>query len=90
LIEPVTKPPWRPHAARDKKYPRVSGLITEVVDGCKVTVWRVRSGAYWDAALLVDELVAGADEAITIVKRHAAAEGIYANEVDLRFELATV
>jgi hypothetical protein len=40
--------------------------------------------------LLADELVAAADEAIAIVKRHAAAEGIHANEVDLRFELATV
>jgi hypothetical protein len=90
LIEPVTKPPWRPRAARDKKYPRMSGLVTEVVDGFRVTVWRARSGALWDAALLADELVAAAHEAIAIVKRHAAAEGIHANEVDLRFELATV
>ena len=69
----MAKPPWRPPAARDKKYPRISGLITEVVDGFRVTVWRVRSGALWDAALLADELAA-ADEAIAIVKRYAAAE----------------
>jgi hypothetical protein len=87
---PMAKPPWKPPAARDKKYPRISSLITEVVDGFRVTVWRVRSGALWDAALLVDELASAADEAIAIVKRYAAAEGIHTNEVDLRFELTTV
>jgi hypothetical protein len=86
----MAKPPWRSPAARDKKYPRISGLISEVLDGFRVTVWRVRSGALWDAALLADELAATADEAIAIVKRYAAAEDIHTTEVDLRFELAPV
>ena len=79
-----------PPRGEEKKYPRISGLISEVLDGFRVTVWRVRSGALWDAALLADELAAAADEAIAIVKRYAAAEGIHTNEVDLRFELASV
>jgi hypothetical protein len=75
----------------DKQFPRVQGIVTEVVGGFTVTVWLASSDDSIEAlTLITDEPSASADAAINLVKKLAKDRGISGDRIDLRFRLTTV
>jgi hypothetical protein len=58
-----------------KQFPRVQGIVTEVVDGFTVTVWLASSDDSIEAlTLMTDEPTASADAAVNLVRKLARIE----------------
>jgi hypothetical protein len=75
----------------DKQFPRVQGIVTEVVGGFTVTVWLASSDDSIEAlTLITDEPSASADVAVNLVRKLAKDRGISGDRIDLRFRLTTV
>jgi hypothetical protein len=76
----------------DKQFPRVQGIVTEVVGGgFTVTVWLASSDDSIEAlTLITDEPSASADAAVNLVRKLAKDRGISGDRIDLRFRLTTV
>jgi hypothetical protein len=74
----------------DKQFPRVQGIVTEVVGGFTVTVWLASSDSLEALTLVTDEPSASADAAVNLVRKLAKDRGISGDRIDLRFRLTTV
>ena len=74
----------------DKQFPRLQGIVREVVGGFTVTVWLASSDDSIEAlTLITDEPSASADAAVNLVKKLAKDRGISGDRIDLRFRITT-
>ncbi len=81
--------PQTSQATTDKKFPRVQGIITEVVGGFTVTAW-LAVGASEALTLITDEPSASVDAAVNRVRALARDRGIQPRDIDLKVRLTSI